>query len=126
MRTQPQWAALVVVVVAVVAAFAVAAAQNAPTSAQGPVDSGVRTGAPSAGGPLPKLTSDEAAFFQDGSGRFGEVEVVAGGANNGLGPRFNSNQCRSCHSQPAMGGTSPTQNPLPAVAALSGRTGSGE
>ncbi|MGA7350927.1 MAG: di-heme oxidoredictase family protein [Acidobacteriaceae bacterium] len=119
MRIQPQWAAKSIAVV-VVTACAVAAAQTSPTHAQGPVDPGVRSGAPGAGGPLLNLTSDEAAFFQDGSVRFGEVEVVAGGANNGLGPRFNSNQCRSCHSQPAMGGTSPAQNPLPAVATLSG------
>jgi PAS domain-containing protein len=42
------------------------------------------------------------------------------GANNGLGPRFNSNQCFSCHSQPNMGGTSPAKNPLPEVAGLDG------
>jgi CxxC motif-containing protein (DUF1111 family) len=61
-------------------------------------------------------------FFQDGVGRFAEVEVVAGGSNNGLGPRFNSNQCLSCHSQPAPGGTSPAQNPEVAIATLDGAT----
>src|SRR6202795_3518187 len=86
----------------------------------GPVDPGVRTGSPSAGGPLSGLTADETAFFQDGQARFANVEVVTGGANNGLGPRFNSNQCLSCHSQPASGGTSPAQNPLIAVATLNG------
>jgi CxxC motif-containing protein (DUF1111 family) len=35
------------------------------------------------------------------------VEAVA----DGLGPRFNSNSCSSCHAQPAVGGTSPTVNP---------------
>jgi len=88
--------------------------------AKGPVDPGVRAGAPGAGGPLNNLTSDESTFFQDGSNRFAEVEVVAGGNNNGLGPRFNSNQCLSCHSQPAPGGTSPAQNPLIPVSTLSG------
>ena len=29
----------------------------------------------------------------------------------GLGPRFNSNQCSSCHAQPAIGGTGPATNP---------------
>jgi CxxC motif-containing protein (DUF1111 family) len=43
-----------------------------------------------------------------------------GGSNNGLGPRFNSNQCQSCHSQPAAGGTSPARNPLIAIATLDG------
>jgi len=84
------------------------------------VDPGVRGGAPGGGAPLPGLTTDETAFFQDGFARFQEVEVVAGGANNGLGPRFNSNQCSSCHSQPAIGGTSPAQNPEIAIATLDG------
>jgi CxxC motif-containing protein (DUF1111 family) len=84
------------------------------------VDPGVRGGPPGAGGPLPGLTADETAFFQDGQGRFAETEVVQGGSNNGLGPRFNSNQCLSCHTQPASGGTSPAKNPLPDVATLNG------
>jgi len=84
------------------------------------VDPGVRGGAPGAGTALPGLTADETAFFQDGLSRFMEIEVVMGGANNGLGPRFNSNQCFSCHSQPAVGGTSPAQNPEVAIATLDG------
>jgi hypothetical protein len=35
------------------------------------------------------------SFFEDGQARFQEVEAVSGGANNGLGPRFNSNSCSS-------------------------------
>jgi CxxC motif-containing protein (DUF1111 family) len=89
-------------------------------SKPGPVDPGVRGGSPGAGGPLNGLTADETAFFQDGQARFADIEVVTGGANNGLGPRFNSNQCLSCHSHPAMGGSSPAQNPMIAVAALNG------
>ena len=85
-----------------------------------PVDPGVRGGAASAGGPLQGLTADETTFFLDGQARFAEIEVVNNGSNNGLGPRFNSNQCFSCHSQPSMGGTSPAKNPLPDVAALAG------
>jgi hypothetical protein len=73
----------------------------------GPVDPGVRGGPPGSGGPLPGLTADETVFFQDGQSRFGEIEVVQGGSNNGLGPRFNSNQCLSCHTQPNTGGSSP-------------------
>jgi CxxC motif-containing protein (DUF1111 family) len=87
---------------------------------KGPVDPGVRGGAAGAGNPLSNLTADEKTFFQDGAARFIELEVVQGGSNNGLGPRFNSNQCLSCHSQPAAGGTSPAQNPLIAVATLNG------
>ena len=85
-----------------------------------PVDPGVRGGPAGAGTPLKGLTADETAFFLDGQARFAEVEVVANGSNNGLGPRFNSNQCFSCHSQPDAGGTSPAKNPLPAVASLNG------
>src|SRR6516225_8791230 len=84
------------------------------------VDPGVRGGAPGAGGPLNGLTQDEQQFFNDGLRRFATIEVVTGGANNGLGPRFNSNACLSCHSQPGPGGTSPAMNPLIAVSTLNG------
>jgi CxxC motif-containing protein (DUF1111 family) len=89
-------------------------------SKSAPVDPGVRGGPAGAGGALKGLTADETAFFQDGQARFADIEVVTGGANNGLGPRFNSNQCLSCHSQPAGGGSSQAQNPLIAVATLNG------
>jgi CxxC motif-containing protein (DUF1111 family) len=51
------------------------------------------------------------AFFQDGQNRFQEVETVSNSANVGLGPRFNSNQCSSCHAQPAIGGSGAAVNP---------------
>jgi CxxC motif-containing protein (DUF1111 family) len=51
------------------------------------------------------------AFFTDGQNRFQEVETVSNSANVGLGPRFNSNQCSSCHAQPAVGGTGAATNP---------------
>jgi CxxC motif-containing protein (DUF1111 family) len=89
-------------------------------SKSAPVDPGVRGGTAGAGTPLKDLTTDETAFFQDGQARFAEIEVVTKGSNNGLGPRFNSNQCFSCHSQPDTGGSSPAQNPLLAVAHLNG------
>jgi CxxC motif-containing protein (DUF1111 family) len=84
------------------------------------VDPGVRGGPSGAGGPLAGLTQDELQFFNDGLKRFADADVVTGGANNGLGPRFNSNSCLSCHSQPAPGGTSPLMNPSIAVATLNG------
>lgn len=87
---------------------------------RGPVDPGVRGGAAGAGAPLKGLTADETAFFQDGLARFADIEAVTGGANNGLGPRFNSNQCLSCHSQPDVGGSSPVQNPEFQVATING------
>ena len=86
-------------------------------------DPGVRGGAingqptATALSPLP-LTSVSANsptgvldFFNNGLLRFQEQESVSGGANNGLGPRFNFNQCSGCHSQPAVGGTGGTVNP---------------
>src|SRR5271154_6318932 len=85
-------------------------------------DPGVRTGAingqsgATATNPLP-LSSVVAnnpqgslEFFQNGLTRFQEIEVVSNGANNGLGPRFNFNQCSGCHSQPSIGGSSPANN----------------
>jgi len=50
---------------------------------------------------------------------FGEVASVTGSVQDteeGLGPRFNSNSCVSCHSHPAMGGSSPATNPQVSVA----------
>jgi len=89
-------------------------------SKSAPVDPGVRGDPAGAGAPLKGLTPDEIAFFQDGQARFAQVEIVGKGANSGLGPRFNSNQCLSCHSQPAGGGSSPAQNPLLALAHSNG------
>jgi len=51
------------------------------------------------------------AFFEDGQNRFQEVETVNNSANVGLGPRFNSNQCSSCHAFPAVGGSGAAGNP---------------
>src|SRR5580693_1272294 len=104
----------------VVAVFATSSIGAPTQSVKGAVDPGVRGGPAAAGNPLPGLTADETAFFRDGLARFAEIEVVTGGNSNGLGPRFNSNQCLSCHSQPAAGGTSPARNPLIGIATLNG------
>src|SRR3989475_2227010 len=89
-------------------------------AARGPVDPGVRGGARGAGTALDGLTADEAPFFQQGLAKFLDIEAVTGGQSNGLGPRFNSNQCLSCHSQPSVGGSSPATNPLIRIATLEG------
>src|SRR5258706_4153689 len=86
------------------------------------VDPGVRGGAAGAGGPLNGLAADETTFFNDGLTRFAEVNTVTGADHSGLGPRFNSNQCLGCHSQPGPGGTSPASNRLIAVATLTAAT----
>ncbi len=74
-------------------------------------------GAPAgAGGPIPGLDAQSANFFQTGFATFQEVEAVA----DGLGPRFNLDSCSGCHTQPAVGGTSPSVNPLIAAATANG------
>jgi CxxC motif-containing protein (DUF1111 family) len=100
--------------------LATACIRTSAQTVKAPVDPGVRAGTARAGNPLNNLTADEKTFFQDGFTRFIEVEVVQGGSNNGLGPRFNSNQCLSCHSQPSAGGSSPARNPTIEVATLDG------
>ena len=82
-----------------------------------PQDPGVRGKTVDSGQPLSSLSQTPGAtdFFANGLIRFQEIEAVQGGADNGLGPRFNSNQCSSCHSQPAIGGTSPSATVFPFV-----------
>jgi len=56
---------------------------------------------------------------------FTEVNFVAGGPlvkTVGMGPRFNSNSCSSCHAYPAVGGSSPPNNPLFSIYQLEGAT----
>jgi len=88
-------------------------------------DPGVRPGAingqpgatPTSPLPLASVASNNPAgsleFFQNGLTRFQDIESVSNSpaGNNGLGPRFNFNQCSGCHSQPTIGGSSPATNP---------------
>jgi CxxC motif-containing protein (DUF1111 family) len=82
-----------------------------------PHDPGVRAGTVDSGKPLASIakTAGASQFFANGLTRFEQIETVRNGANNGLGPRFNSNQCSSCHSQPAVGGSSPSATVFPFV-----------
>src|SRR5438128_4788111 len=79
-------------------------------------DPGVRGGGPGAGAHLAGLTASQRVFFDVGSDEFREVD----GLGEGLGPRFNLDSCVGCHSQPAVGGTSPAVNPQVAVATAFG------
>jgi len=79
-------------------------------------DPGVRGGGADAGGPLPGLTANQRAFFDQGLADFNSVEDVA----DGLGPTMNLDACGGCHAQPAAGGTSPKVNPQVAFATLRG------
>jgi CxxC motif-containing protein (DUF1111 family) len=86
-------------------------------------DPGIRGGAAGAGAPFASVTNNQpptgsptaSDFFADGLARFNEVDSVSGtitGENGvGLGPRFNSRGCGSCHAFPAAGGSSPATNP---------------
>jgi CxxC motif-containing protein (DUF1111 family) len=78
-------------------------------------DPGVQSGSRGTGAALSSVLSNSPsgilAFFTDGQARFQEVETVSNSANVGLGPRFNSNSCSSCHAQPAVGGTGAATNP---------------
>jgi CxxC motif-containing protein (DUF1111 family) len=83
-----------------------------------PTDPGPRGGNAGAGGQIANLTVKEAKFFDSGLEEFEEVQSVSGsvaGTEEGLGPRFNSNSCASCHAHPAIGGTSPATNPQVSV-----------
>jgi CxxC motif-containing protein (DUF1111 family) len=75
------------------------------------VDAGPRGAPIGAGGPIANLTADQLRFFNDAARRFVNAEGVA----DGLGPTFNANSCGICHSQPAIGGSSPSANAYPNV-----------
>jgi len=77
-------------------------------------DPGVQSASRGTGATI--ITSDPNGFlpfFTDGLKRFQDVESVSNSptGNNGLGPRFNFNQCSGCHSQPAVGGSGVANNP---------------
>jgi CxxC motif-containing protein (DUF1111 family) len=93
--------------------------------AQQLIDPGVRKGSGDGAAPpsLTGLSSEEQIFYQDGLTRFMVTEAVSGSpSGNGLGPRFNSDSCFSCHSQPMAGGSSPPTNPLISIANADGAT----
>jgi CxxC motif-containing protein (DUF1111 family) len=129
---------------------------SGPASAQAPTDPGPRplTATQAAlNGTTPKtqlsLSGENVAtmdpntqkFFAQATVRFQEVDSVSGAITtpfpedgSGLGPRFNSNSCASCHVFPTVGGSSPpetftttdisgrtiTGNPQVSVATLDG------
>ena len=100
--SKSRFAFLPLVVVIVVAA---ASAQTDP---------GVQSASRGTGATIINPSNDPngfTAFFNDGLSRFQEVETVSNSSNVGLGPRFNSNQCSSCHAQPAIGGSGAAVNP---------------
>jgi CxxC motif-containing protein (DUF1111 family) len=95
-------------------------------------DPGPRGGQAAAGGAYSSLNSNEQLIFRQALSVFQEVDSVTGAmpgeSGLGLGPTFNGNGCAMCHSQPAVGGSSPglmspqasTPNPQVALATLHG------
>ena len=86
-------------------------------------DPGVRSGPVPTDLKLPGLTPSEQRAFDVGLGAFQEVASVQGvipGTEAGLGPRFNLDGCAGCHTQPAVGGSSPAINPQVEVAKKEG------
>ena len=81
-------------------------------------DPGPRTGAVGAGAALALLSAPQRAAFDAGKEDFEEAE----GVEEGLGPTMNLDSCGGCHSQPAIGGSSPAVNPQVAFARKSGAT----
>jgi CxxC motif-containing protein (DUF1111 family) len=79
-------------------------------------DPGVRGGDPGAGDPIAGLTAAELGFFNAGKDEFEEAD----GVKEGLGPTMNLDSCGGCHSQPAIGGSSPKVNPQVALATAEG------
>jgi CxxC motif-containing protein (DUF1111 family) len=79
-------------------------------------DPGVRM-SPGISDPLPNATPTQLQLFRLGKAEFAEAEGVA----DGLGPTMNLDSCGGCHAQPALGGTSPAQNPQIALAKFARR-----
>ena len=77
-------------------------------------DPGPRPLPASAGSFLSTLSSNEQQIEPSITTEFNRTHdvVVTSPTDGGLGPRFNSNSCASCHAYPAAGGSSPPTNPL--------------
>jgi CxxC motif-containing protein (DUF1111 family) len=107
---------------------AIALSQTDPGVRRGPIN-GQSGATPDNPLPLASVSTNNPTgvmeFFENGLGRFLQQEVVSGGQNTGLGPRFNFNSCSGCHAQPAVGGSGAAANPeFQAIAAgiVSGST----
>jgi CxxC motif-containing protein (DUF1111 family) len=77
-------------------------------------DPGPRPLPANAGSFLSTLSANEQQIEPSITTEFNRVHdvIVTSPVDGGLGPRFNSNSCASCHAYPAAGGSSPPNNPL--------------
>src|SRR4051812_35378195 len=103
-RLSPPTSAIVVSAGIAVLAFQVRISSQSALVARDP---GVRGGAPAAGQPIAGLKPQEIEYFNAGKDEFEEAEEIS----EGIGPRMNLDSCGGCHSQPALGGSSPALNP---------------
>jgi CxxC motif-containing protein (DUF1111 family) len=78
------------------------------------IDPGPRPLPANAGSFLGTLSANEQQIEPSITAEFDRVHdvLVTSPTDGGLGPRFNSNSCASCHAYPAVGGSSPPSNPL--------------
>jgi CxxC motif-containing protein (DUF1111 family) len=91
-----------------------------PRKARLATDPGPRQGAPGGGQLVSGLNANQKTSANLGLTEFQSVHAVTGTGEMGLGPRFDSNACASCHSNPAIGGSAPASNPLFGVYQLDG------
>ena len=77
-------------------------------------DPGPRGGLAGAGDPLPGVATDPLLSYAFGVSKDDFIEAEEPDA--GLGPTMNLDSCGGCHSQPAIGGSSPPINPQVAFA----------
>jgi hypothetical protein len=111
-----------------IAAFTLAATAVVRAQGGSATDPGVRgiswcVGCPNGVGTFQVgLTPNEVESEPMATTQFTTVATVTNSnvTASGLGPRFNSNSCASCHQQPALGGSSPQSNPLFSVYQLNG------
>jgi CxxC motif-containing protein (DUF1111 family) len=87
-------------------------------------DPGPRALPAGAGGFLGTLSPNEVQIEPSITTEFNRVHdvIVTSPVDGGLGPRFSSNSCASCHQYPAVGGSSPPSNPLFNVYQYNGAT----
>jgi CxxC motif-containing protein (DUF1111 family) len=107
-----------ILVMAAVALFTFQVRISSQSTSFAANDPGVRGGAAGAGDAFPDLTTYQREYFEAGKVEFEESEDI----DEGMGPRMNLDSCGGCHSQPALGGSSPAVNPQIAFANKNGGT----
>jgi CxxC motif-containing protein (DUF1111 family) len=115
---------LLLLVAGAATAYFPKSAKGGSTPSVTATDPGPRPLPASAGGFLPSLSANEQQIEPSITTEFNRVHdvIVTSPTDGGLGPRFNSNSCASCHAYPAPGGSSPPSNPLFSVYHLNGAT----